>query len=286
MTELALATLVPEVKKWLEEDDLLRNYHYTKSLPETPVTLELKIKSPLILAGTDFFKATFCALGASSSDFSFLSEYEGKKLKAGEILIFPKTLPFSLAVTGERLALNLLQHASSIATWTHEFVTLAKDSGVKILDTRKTTPGLRALEKYAVRVGGGYNHRLGQTDLWMIKDNHKTCLGGLRGAVEFFESQGAFYNNIIAEIHDLNELQMAIDMKISNVMLDNFSAEKIKEAVKIKPAGMTYEVSGGVKITNIKDYLIPGVDVISIGALTNAAPRVDISLKFKPHERL
>jgi nicotinate-nucleotide pyrophosphorylase (carboxylating) len=132
-----------------------------------------------------------------------------------------------------------------------------------------------------VRVGGGYNHRLGQTDLWMIKDNHKSCLGGLKGAFEFFQSQGTFYNNIIAEIHDLYELNEAISLEIKHVMLDNFSPDQIREAVKLKAAGMTYEVSGGICLETLKNYLIPGVDALSVGSLTYSAPRVDISLKYR-----
>jgi nicotinate-nucleotide pyrophosphorylase (carboxylating) len=190
-------------------------------------------------------------------------------------------MPFNIAVTGERLALNLVQHASSIATWTAKHVELASHQGIKILDTRKTTPGLRSLEKYAVRVGGGYNHRLGQTDTWMIKDNHKTSLGGLEGAWKFFLGQGAFYNNIVVEIHSIDELKEAIRLGCKNIMLDNFSPDLIKEAVKLKQSGMTFEVSGGLNLQTLPQYLIAGVDALSLGSLTYSAPRVDLSLKFK-----
>src|SRR5665647_956859 len=231
MLDLTLSSLLPQVKAWLDEDDLTRNFHYTRTLPKVPVELNLKIKSPLLLAGTDYFVATFVALGADSSKFDFFRRLEGQHFKVGDVVTFPETIPFAVAVTAERLALNLLQHASSIATWTNEHVALASEHGIKILDTRKTTPGLRSLEKYAVRVGGGHNHRLGQTDVWMIKDNHKSSLGGLKGAYEFFISQGAFYNNLVAEIHNLKELEEAIHLGITHVMLDNFSPEEIKQAV-------------------------------------------------------
>ncbi len=280
MSDLALRGLLPQIQTWLEEDDLNRNFHYIKSLPEHPVNLVLKIKSPMILAGLDYLAATFVALGSDPSDFHFLKSYEGKLIPSGSVIEFPKSLSFAQAVTGERLALNLTQHASSIATWTKEFVKMTEGTGIKILDTRKTTPGLRSLEKYAVRVGGGFNHRLGQTDSWMIKDNHKSSMGGLKGAWDFFASQGVFYNNVVVEIHDLNELTQAIKLGVTHVMLDNFKPELIEDAVKMKVQGMTYEVSGGVNLTNLKSYLIKGVDAISIGALTYSAPRVDISLKF------
>jgi nicotinate-nucleotide pyrophosphorylase (carboxylating) len=282
MSDFTLETLYPQIKLWLEEDDLTRNFHYTRSLSSSEVKLYLKIKSPLTLAGADYFTAVFCALGADADHFEFIRNWDGKEFQTGEVIEIPHTIPFNIAVTGERLALNLLQHASSIATWTKKHVQLASKKNIKLLDTRKTTPGLRSLEKYAVRVGGGFNHRLGQTDTWMIKDNHKACLGGLEGAFAFFQKQGAFYNNVIAEIHDLKELKLAQDLGIQHVMLDNFSPDSIKSAVQIKKAGMNYEVSGGVKLENLETYLIDGVDAISMGALIYSAPRVDLSLKFKP----
>lgn len=282
MKDLLYRSLLPSINQWLEEDDLTRNHHYTKTLPEVPVQLSLKVKSDLVLAGADYFVAVFAALGVDPKSLQFISEAEGKTFRPGDVLTAPAPVPFAIAVTAERLALNLLQHASSIATWTHEHVKLAEGSGIKILDTRKTTPGLRSLEKYAVRVGGGFNHRFGQADVWMIKDNHKSCLGGLKGAWEFFRSQGTFYNDIIAEIHDLQELKVAIDLGIPHVMLDNFSKEDIKRAVAMKTGTMTIEVSGGIKLATVNDYLIPGVDVLSIGGVIHSAPRVDLSLKYRP----
>lgn len=279
MSDMSVKSLLPQIENWLLEDDLSRNYHYTKSLPTVPVKLQLKIKSPLILAGTDFLAATFIQLG-SQMDFSFLNEYEGQGMN-NEVIEFPETMPFNLAVTGERLALNLVQHASSISTWTKKHVELASKKNIKILDTRKTTPGLRNLEKYAVRIGGGFNHRLGQTDTWMIKDNHKTSLGGLKGAWDFFQSQGAFYNNTVVEIHSLDEISEAKKLGVKHLMLDNFSPDQIKQAIALKTQDMTYEVSGGLKLETIPDYLIEGVDALSMGSLTYSAPRVDLSLKFK-----
>ena len=282
MSDFTLTTLYPQIKSWLDEDDLTRNFHYTRSLDRSDVKLYLKIKSPLVLAGADYFAATFAALGANPNQFDFLRNWEGKEFQSGEVIEFPQPLAFNIAVTGERLALNLLQHASSIATWTKKHVTVADKKNIKLLDTRKTTPGLRSLEKHAVRVGGGFNHRLGQSDTWMIKDNHKSCLGGLEGALKFFQDQGAFYNSIVAEIHDLNELKLAQTLGIKHVMLDNFSPELILKAIQMKNPNMTYEVSGGIKFENLESYLIEGVDVISLGSLIYSAPRVDLSLKFKP----
>jgi len=159
-------------------------------------------------------------------------------------------------------------------------VKIAHESGIKILDTRKTTPGLRFLEKYAVRVGGGFNHRMGQTDTWMIKDNHKSFFGGLKGALEFFGKMGSFYNSVVVEIHNTSELEEAISHGVKHVMLDNFTPEQVSEAISLKRDSMTFEVSGGINLDNIKNYLISGVDGISIGKITYDAPSVDISLKF------
>ncbi|MCK5884601.1 MAG: carboxylating nicotinate-nucleotide diphosphorylase [Bacteriovoracaceae bacterium] len=268
---------------FFEEDDLKRNTFYTASLPDDLVNCTLYFKSDLVVAGLPYFFEAFSFLGAKFSPETdeLIKKYEGKKVKCNTREGINFQLPFSIALTGERIALNLLQHASSIATATNSFVELAKKSGVKILDTRKTTPGLRSLEKYAVRTGGGYNHRLGQTDVWMVKDNHKDFFGGLIPAVEFFKNMHGFYTPIEVEIHDVAELGDAIKLGVKHMMLDNFSPDQVREAIAIKPEGVTYEVSGGIRFETIENYLIEGVDAISLGAITYDAPHVDISLKYK-----
>lgn len=269
-----------EIKQYLQEDDISRNSYYSLHLPEDIVICSLKLKDNLVVAGLPYFVEVFKQLGYSLPAEELLS-WEGKSVTKDEKRELHFSLPFSVALTGERIALNLLQRASSIATYTNRYVEKAQKYNIAILDTRKTTPGLRSFEKYAVRVGGGFNHRLGQTDLWMVKDNHKDFFGGVKGAVEYFRSMQTFYNPILVEIHDLNELQQAAELNIRHVMLDNFTPDQIREAVKLKPSFMTYEVSGGVRLENIDRYLISGVDAISIGALTYDAPHVDISLKYK-----
>ena len=270
--------LEKQIAHFFEEDDLSRNISYITSLPHDPVEGEIFIKSDLILAGLPWFQGTLEYLGCKSLDIDL--SLEGKKLKKGEKINLGQ-LPFSVALTGERIALNLLQRASSIATFTNQIVEKAKKYNVTILDTRKTTPGLRALEKYSVQKGGGFNHRFGQADAFMIKDNHKTFFGGVENAIEFFKSQHGFYNPLILEIHHVDELNTAIKHKINHVMLDNFSPENIKEAISKKPDSMTYEVSGGINLNNIDPYLIEGVDAISMGCLTYDASHVDISFKYK-----
>jgi nicotinate-nucleotide pyrophosphorylase (carboxylating) len=270
---------VEYVRAFLDEDGVDKNHFYTSRLPTEMVGCHLKFKSEMVISGMEYFTAVFEALGATNIDNSLL-QYEGKYVNQenSNELIF--ALPFATALTGERLALNLLQRSSSIATYTKKFVEKAEKYGIKILDTRKTTPGLRSLEKYSVRVGGGFNHRFDQQDLWMVKDNHKKFFGGITEAVNFFNSIGTFYSSIEVEIHSLTELKEAINLKIRHLMLDNFTPDDVVTAVQMKPAGITYEISGGIKLENIDRYLISGVDAISVGAITNNAPIVDISLKI------
>lgn len=270
-----------EYARFFAEDDLNGNAYYLKTLPSDKVTCVLKIKSDVFLSGLPYFVGAFQYLGAEL-DENIFSKHEGKFFAKGETIEF--SLPFNIALSGERVALNLLQQATRVSTFTKKFVEAAEGTSVKILDTRKTTPGLRPLEKYAVRMAGAHNHRFSQADAWMIKDNHKTFFGGLEAAWKHFQSMQTFYQNTIVEIHSLEELKQAMELNIKHIMLDNFSPEDLKKAVPLKKAGVTFEVSGGVKLDNIKNYLIPGIDAISIGALTHSAPHVDLSMKIKGRE--
>jgi nicotinate-nucleotide pyrophosphorylase (carboxylating) len=263
--------------RFYAEDDLQGNAFYLEKLPKTIVPCTLKIKSDLLLSGLPYFVGAFNFLGANLSMSEF-EKFEGKNFSAGEFINF--SLPFSIALSGERVALNLLQRASAISTITQKFVNQAQN--IKILDTRKTTPGLRTLEKYAVRIGGGFNHRFSQSDVWMIKDNHKNYFGGLTAAWSFFQSMQTHYQAVVVEIHSVGEFHEAAGLGVRHVMLDNFSVDEIKKLVEVKPKDMTIEISGGVTMTNLEKYLIKGVDAISIGALTHSAPHVDLSMKILP----
>lgn len=277
--KLLMKGMETDLARFFAEDDLQGNAFYLEKLPNDAVTCMLKIKSDLVLAGIPYFVGAFNYLGAHLSMQEF-EKYEGERLAAGEVISF--TLPFSIALTGERVALNLLQRASAVATITSQFVKKAEGKNIKILDTRKTTPGLRTLEKYAVRVGGGHNHRFSQSDVWMIKDNHKNYFGGLKNALNFFHDMQTFYQSVVVEIHSLSEFQEALSLGVKHVMLDNFSANQITEAIKLKSKEMTIEISGGVNLSNIENYFITGVDAISIGSLTHSAPHVDLSMKIFP----
>ncbi len=273
------------VEDLLSDDQINQNQFYTINLPKDEVTCTLKIKSSeILIAGMPYVQEVFEYLGVDKSKLEFLNEYEGKVLKQNETITFK--LPFNVALTGERLALNLLQRSSSIATFTSKIVEKTKKYNIKVLDTRKTTPGLRSLEKYSVVMGGGYNHRFSQSDVWMIKDNHKSFFGGLHGAIKFFKSVHSFYNEIVCEIHSIEELKELISLnreygyKVNHCLLDNFGRDPILDAIKLKQPNMTYEISGGVTIDNIENYLIEGIDAISLGALTHSFPSLDISMKI------
>jgi nicotinate-nucleotide pyrophosphorylase (carboxylating) len=183
-------------------------------------------------------------------------------------------------LTAERTALNLLQRLSAIATATRRFAEVAGQAGIAVLDTRKTTPGLRALEKYAVRVGGGQNHRFGLFDAVLIKDNHLRVAGGVAQAVRLARQSNPG-KRIEVENTTLDEVEQSLAAGVDAILLDNMSPELIGQAVRLVSGRCYLEVSGGVTLKNIHRYLIPGVDAISVGALTHSAGNVDISLEVE-----
>lgn len=181
---------------------------------------------------------------------------------------------------GERVALNFLQRMSGIATITSKFCQEVKDFPVRIVDTRKTTPGLRVLEKYAVLMGGGYNHRFGLYDAVLIKDNHIAVAGGIKSAVNSVRKQISHTVKIEVEVENLSQLQEALEMKVDIVMLDNMELETMKEAVKIVKGKALIEASGGITLKKVREIAQTGVDLISVGALTHSVKSLDISMKI------
>lgn len=182
-------------------------------------------------------------------------------------------------LSSERIALNFLQKLSGIATLTRRFVTLLQGTGVTLLDTRKTTPGWRYLEKYATRVGGAKNNRMSASEAIMIKDNHiaitKSITKAVQKAKEFYGEKV----EIILEVRNLEELKEALTLNVNRIMLDNFSLEDVKKAVQIVQKKVPLEVSGGVNLQNVKEYAQTGINFISVGAITHSAPALDISLE-------
>jgi nicotinate-nucleotide pyrophosphorylase (carboxylating) len=181
---------------------------------------------------------------------------------------------------GERLALNLLQRLSAVATKTHRYVSLVEDLPVRIVDTRKTTPGLRLLEKYAVRVGGGHNHRFGLYDAVMIKDNHIKASGGIRQAVVRAKSELPHTVKIEVEVESFNQLEEALAAGADIIMLDNMSVDRMREAVHMirKHPHIIIEASGGVNEETVRSIAETGIDIISVGGLTHSVHSLDISL--------
>lgn len=184
----------------------------------------------------------------------------------------------------ERLALNLMQRMSGIATFTHGFVSKAAPLSIEILDTRKTTPGLRVFEREAVRAGGGTNHRFGLFDAILIKDNHVRLAGGVLQAIQAARSASPRDMQIEVEVTSFDEVQQAIEGRANRIMLDNMTPDMVQTAVEMIAGKAYIEVSGGINLSNIDRYLIRGVNGISIGALTHSAPSLDISLEVETIE--
>ncbi|MGB9709915.1 MAG: carboxylating nicotinate-nucleotide diphosphorylase [Thermodesulfovibrio sp.] len=241
-------------------------------------------KENLILAGMPFVKRFFSILssvfGLQPDNLCFEEYYrDGDFIEKGNAIATLKGNA-RLLLAGERTALNLLQRLSGIATLTGEFVKKIKDIPVKILDTRKTTPGLRFMEKYAVRIAGAHNHRFALYDAVLIKDNHIKIAGSVREAV-FKAKKSCIYQKIEIEVKSIEELEEAIDAGADIVMLDNMNIETMKKAVAIAKGRVLLEASGGVNLENVRDIALTGVDFISAGALTHSARAVDISMKIK-----
>jgi nicotinate-nucleotide pyrophosphorylase (carboxylating) len=227
-----------------------------------------------------FVERTF-RLVDSQSRFKALKK-DGVKVKKGDVLAKITGSTRSLLMT-ERVALNLLQRLSGIATLTHKFVECIKGFKTKITDTRKTTPGLRFFEKYAVRVGGGCNHRFGLFDGVLIKDNHIKAVGGVSRAVKLAQKRTHHLSKIEIEVKNIKEVKEALSAGTDIIMLDNMPIDKIKKAVDVirsQNPHIIIEASGNIKLENVRAIAATGVDLISIGALTYSAPAVDISMEI------
>lgn len=269
-----------QLMSYIKEDGLERLLYVNSKHSNSIVETYINWKSNVVVSGMPLIVQLLeIYFKSDSNDHRKLLELEGKKVVSGE-----KTriaLPFNLFLTLERTVLNLLHRLCSVSTTTSLFAEKARAKKIAILDTRKTTPGLRSLERYAVSVGGGRSHRQDFADCLMIKDNQKAFFGNLKSAWEFYQNNKGFYQPVIVEIHNMNEYQEAISLGVKNVMLDNFSPDLIRQAVNLKPKNMTIELSGGINLQNIEQYLIEGVDAISLGCITFWPERVDISWKIK-----
>lgn len=234
-------------------------------------------KQDLVLAGLDLSREVFHHLDPGIQ-FTPLAK-DGDRIKSGTE-IAKLTGKTRVLLSAERVALNLLQHMSGIATLTSKYVEQIKGTKAQVLDTRKTLPGLRQLEKYAVRIGGGKNHRMGLYDMILIKDNHIEAAGSITKAVESARKKMPKLK-IEVETRNLEEVREAVAAKADIIMLDNMPLEMMREAVKLINGRALVEASGNVMLEAIRAIAETGVDYISCGALTHSAPAADISMKIK-----
>jgi nicotinate-nucleotide pyrophosphorylase (carboxylating) len=271
------SSVIEMIRYALEEDIGHGDITTNLLVPEERESRALFIaKGNFVLAGFPFAKEVFTLLDPSTSFKTFFEE--GAKVFKGDVLgeVSGKT---RVLFAGERVSLNILQRLSGIATLTSQFVDAVRGTKTKILDTRKTTPCQRFMERYAVKMGGGRNHRFGLYDGILIKDNHIEEVGDVRQAVTL--AKAAYHlARIEVEVENLKELQQAIEAGADIVMLDNMPVQEMREAVRIADGKVTIEASGNMNLTNVREVAETGVDLISVGALTHSAAAADISMKI------
>ena len=238
--------------------------------------VELICKEDGVIAGLDVFKRVFELLDENTK-VTFTVK-DGDLVKKGEKLGLVQG-DIRVLLSGERTALNFLQRMSGIATYTRKIADLLKGSKTKLLDTRKTTPNMRLFEKYAVKVGGGYNHRYNLSDGILLKDNHIGAAGSVAEAIRMAKEYAPFVRKIEIEVENLDMLKEALEAGADIIMLDNMSVEDMKEAVKLAAGKAETECSGNVTKENVAKLVDIGVDYISSGALTHSSPILDLSLK-------
>jgi len=247
-------------------------------LPEQTGSARIVAREPFVVAGTELiggrvFKAQNPVIEISNP------VADGTVVKAGQVL-FSVSGPVLDLLKAERVALNLLQRVSGIATMTARFVEAVKDYPVRITDTRKTTPGLRILEKYAVTAGGGFNHRFNLADGILIKDNHIAACGSITDAVEKVRRSAPHTIRIEVETDTIEQVRECVDCGVDIIMLDNMSPALMREAVTIIDGRALVEASGGIDLDSVVEVAQSGVDIISIGALTHSAPACDIGMDW------
>lgn len=267
------------IEKALKEDVGTGDITTLSTIPaDKTITGRFIAKEDGILCGTEVVRAVFDFVD-SNIELNFANK-DGDKIAKGDVIATVSGLAQSI-LTGERLALNLLQHMSGVATRTYEAVEKVKGTKARIADTRKTTPGLRVLEKYAVKCGGGSNHRFNLADGVLIKDNHIEAAGGITAAAEMARRNIPHTLKIEVEIETFEQLEEALAAGADIIMLDNMSNEDMKKAVEIVAGRAITEASGNMGEKDLRAVAETGVDLISIGALTHSVKALDISLKFK-----
>ncbi|HEY8890731.1 MAG TPA: carboxylating nicotinate-nucleotide diphosphorylase [Clostridium sp.] len=238
-------------------------------------SVELIAKENGVIAGLPVFGRVFKILGEVNIEFL---KHDGDIVTGGEC-IAKLSGNTKHILTGERIALNYLQRMSGIATLTKTYVDKLVGSGAKILDTRKTTPNMRIFEKYAVKIGGGCNHRYNLSDSVLIKENHISAAGGIKEAVNIIRANVSFVKKIEVEVESLNQINEALEVKVDIIMLDNMDELDMKKAVEIINKKAIVEASGNITLDNIMSVANCGVDYISVGALTHSFKALDLSMK-------
>ncbi len=245
---------------------------------DTVARAELVAKEDFTLAGIDVAAKVFRILDPDVSFEKILTD--GQSVRKGEVIAWLKGKA-SVLLQGERVALNLLQRMSGIASLTAKYVAEVEGTNAIIVDTRKTVPGLRALDKYSVRMGGGRNHRIGLFDGVLIKENHIAAAGGISAAIERAKQQLPHTLKIEIETCDLTEVEEALHAGADIIMLDNMTLDEMRQGVELIAAKALVEASGGVNLERVRDIAETGVDIISVGALTHSVTAADISMLFR-----
>lgn len=278
MNKITMTLNVDHLIKEALQEDISSEDVTTNAVMKEAVTGEVQLicKQDGVVAGLDVFRRVFEILDENVKIDFYCKD--GDEVKKGE-LMGVVTGDIRALLSGERVALNYLQRMSGIATYTHSVAMLLEGTKTKLLDTRKTTPNMRIFEKYAVRVGGGYNHRYNLSDGVLLKDNHIGAAGSVAKAVEMAKEYAPFVRKIEVEVENLDMVREAVDAGADIIMLDNMSPEDMKEAIRIIDGRAETECSGNVTKENIDRLTSLGVDYISCGALTHSAPVLDISLK-------
>ena len=267
----------PLILSALQEDITSEDITTNSVMPHYQLgEVELICKEDGVIAGLDVFKRVFTLLD-ESTEVTFTCE-DGDRVRKGEKLGLIRG-DIRVLLSGERTALNFLQRMSGIATYTRKIADLLKGTKTKLLDTRKTTPNMRVFEKYAVKVGGGYNHRYNLSDGILLKDNHIGAAGGVKEAVQMAKEYAPFVRKIEIEVENLDMLREALEAGADIIMLDNMRVEDMREAVKLCAGKAETECSGNVTKENVAKLVDIGVDYISSGALTHSSPILDLSLK-------
>ncbi|WLT30027.1 carboxylating nicotinate-nucleotide diphosphorylase [Geothrix sp. PMB-07] len=269
-----------QLRAFLREDWGTQDWT-TASVPDRPMTARVVAKADLVLAGLPVAAETLKL--ACGSMVIELPKHDGQKVGTGTEVMRLRGSSHGILLA-ERVMLNLLQRLSGTATLTRKFVDAVEGTGARILDTRKTTPGLKVLEKYAVRCGGGVNHRLNLSDGVLLKENHLAAVGGIRAAVESARRVAPNLVKIEVEVENLGQLKACLELPdVDGVLLDNMALDQMREAVALRDRSgrrLFLEASGNITLERARAVAETGVDFLSVGALTHSAPSVDLSLRM------